>query len=55
MFNSEALRTFCSTSKAVVPLECSGQIYTDLEKYGDYLPLDPFEPILNTVDGLIKG
>jgi len=55
VLSKEALKKFAANSKAVVPLECSGVLFNELEKYGDYTPLDPLEPVLQIYDGLIKG
>ena len=53
--NSAALRLFCSTAKAVVPLDCNGAECASLEKYGAYTPLDPLEPVKQVFDGIIRG
>lgn len=51
----EALRSYCDNSKAVVPLDCKGPLYSSMEKYGSYVPNDPYEPVKQVFDGIIRG
>jgi VDE lipocalin domain len=55
LLSSDAIRSFCATSKAVVPLDCTGTLYSSLEKYGAFTPLDPLEPVKQVFDGIIRG
>lgn len=55
LLSSEAIRSFCATAKAVVPLDCTGALYSSLEKYGAFTPLDPLEPVKQVFDGIIRG
>lgn len=55
ILTTEALRSYCANSKAVVPLDCTGSLYSSLEKYGAYVPLDPLEPVKQVFDVILRG
>ena len=55
ILTAEALRSYCTNSKAVVPLECTGSLCSSLEKYGAYVPLDPLESVKQVFDGILRG
>ena len=52
----QALESFSATSKAIVPLDCADSTYfSEIEKYGDFSPLNSLEPVFSVWDGIIKG
>ena len=56
LLSRKALDEFCTTSKAIVPLDCAESTYfSEVEKYGDFNPLNSLEPVLSVWDGIIKG
>lgn len=50
----KALDNFLEKSKAIVPLQCTGQYYSQLERFGDYSPSNPLEKYLAVIDRVIK-